>query len=133
MGLFWPEAVFKHDFAVPDRGRPLSKLSINTWHHYIANQQGWRSLARELIPEEFEANADEAANKVRKAARSFMRFNDSVWEAMCPANDEQGNRLDELLGHEGLEALAATVVERKFMDALSEPDPPPAKRRRRRH
>jgi hypothetical protein len=79
-----------------------------------------------LIPEEFEADPDEAAKKVRKAAGRFIRFKESMREAVSPANNEKLRRLDELLGdcrRLGLEDVAETVIEGVFWDAISEPDP----------
>ena len=121
-GLSWPEGVFKNDFAVPDSGRPLSEFSVDAWHHFIPRLQGWRSLAEMLIPEEFKANPEKAANKVRKAARGYMNFQKLLFESIFPPDKEEhrGVFLDDLLATNGLFELFKMVETRKFEDALSD-------------
>ena len=84
-----------------------------------------------MIPEEFEADAEEATKKVRKAGKRVKRFRDSLWETACPANDEQNKRLWELVGHDGLHELTHRAIQRQISDAFAEPDPPSARQKRR--
>ena len=36
IGVLWPPFVFRHDIAQPSAGRPISELSINSWHMHRA-------------------------------------------------------------------------------------------------
>ena len=129
MGLFWPGGVFKRDFAAPDRGRQFSRLSFDAFDYHFLQGKGWRSIARMLIPEEFEANAEEAATKVRKAAASYMRFFKSVSVGLFPPDVEDLTRIVRLLaGHEGLLELCERVLDRKMRDAWT--NRPPGYRKR---
>jgi hypothetical protein len=112
VGLSWPNGVFKQDFAVPDSGRPLSRLGQDARDWHIPNKFGWRATARVLLPNEFESDPDGATNKVRRAARSYEECRASIREAILPA--DAAMRLDELIGLKGLEALAIQVLERKL-------------------
>jgi hypothetical protein len=114
MDIRWPDGVFEHDFAQPDSGRPVSNLSLDSWHLYLPRRWGWRNVAKELIPEEYKANADAAATKVRKAARSFIAFRQHTFDSVFSEDERVQTRLEELLGSDGLFELAWRVIARKF-------------------
>jgi hypothetical protein len=113
-GIDWPDDVFKHDFTVPSRGRALSPLSINSWYLHVNRAYGWRSVARQLIPEEYSRNPDEAAKKVRKAANRFVHFRKSVLNALVPPSKRLRRILDGIVSLIGLELIAWQVIYRKF-------------------
>jgi hypothetical protein len=110
--------VFKHDFAVPSRGRPLSPLSIDSWHLHVKGLYGWRNVAKELIPEEYLKSPDEAAKKVRKAAASFISFRRSVLNSLVPRDKRLRRVLEGIVWLSGLQEIAWRAVGRKFEDAI---------------
>jgi hypothetical protein len=119
MNIDWPDGVFRHDYGIPNSGRPLSQLSVESWRIH-KNGNGWRLVAMELIPDEcFEdsetaANSDKAANRVRKAARSFARFRDAVKNSLVPPVGLIQDLLSQIIWIEGLERIANRVVTRKL-------------------
>lgn len=122
IGIVWPDGVFKHNFAAPSRGRPLSWLSVESWHMHVKGQYGWRKVARELIPEEYSKDPDEAAKKVRKAASTFKEFRRTVECSVYSANEQVAALLDEIVWLKGLDRLCDSAVLAKFA-AASEGQP----------
>jgi hypothetical protein len=118
MNISWPDGVFEHDFAVPGRGRPLSALAIESWHLYLKWRFGWRSVANELLPKEYAKNPEKAANKVRKAAASFIGFRQYVTESLVRPRPQTRELLDEIIWVDGLGEIAGRVVDRKFNEAI---------------
>jgi hypothetical protein len=74
-GIAWPREVFVQDLASPGRGRPnKSNLGWKARFLYKPKVFGWKKVARKLIPEEYDANPNRAANKVRHAFEAEERL-----------------------------------------------------------
>lgn len=119
MDIGWPDGVFKHNFAAPGRGRPLSGLSVSSWHIHVKGRFGWRMVAKELIPAEYSRDPDEAAKKVRKAASTFKKFRRTVECSVYSANEKVQALLDEIGWHEGLYRLYWSATSAKFAAAIA--------------
>jgi hypothetical protein len=72
LGLDWPVGTFRVDLRGPGSGPQTSELGVKAAAQYKEGVRGWRKVAKELLPEEYQEDATAAAKKVQKAAQSIL-------------------------------------------------------------